>query len=179
MLTSKDDLPAALLCTQNNVRRSYLAQEQLIINSQSEGRAILFITEPVFTKSVKLYGVPRGFSSFAAGKDSRAAIATKDVNAYICPQYTSRDCVTCQVNHEGNLTYIVALYLDCFISDIPQVFLKLLSELGGKSILVTSDCNSHSILWGSEKTDSRGEMVDILILQNNMVILNYGNKPTF
>lgn len=49
---------------------------------------------------------------------------------------------------------------------------------GGKCI-ITGDFNCKSPHWGMKKTDARGRQMEGWIAQENLVILNEGDKPTF
>lgn len=56
-------------------------------------------------------------------------------------------------------------------------FTKLTKQLGNKYI-ITGDFNAHNQFWGSQTTDSRGEIIESLIDNRNLNLLNNGD-PTF
>jgi len=46
-------------------------------------------------------------------------------------------------------------------------------------LLLGVDSNAHSILWGSESTNGRGEDLEDLILAKDLSVVNVGSVPTF
>ena len=81
---------------------------------------------------------------------------------------------------EGRTTVLVSLYLDINQSPVPDFFVKALeySKSRGYSMLIGSDTNSHSTLWGKE-TNNRGEQLEDLIDTYNLDIHNRGKMPTY
>lgn len=59
------------------------------------------------------------------------------------------------------------------VKDLEQVVEQL-----PKPFLMVGDFNAHNTLWGSVKTDSRGQVVEDFILTNNVCLLNTG-APTY
>ena len=53
---------------------------------------------------------------------------------------------------------------------------ELISQLPTPFLLL-GDCNSHSALWGSYKTDNRGKIIEELLTNNDMILLN-DSSPT-
>ena len=66
--------------------------------------------------------------------------------------------------------------MDQSIPHFPSEFIDLLKKVGSADIIVGSDTNSHCTLWNCTFTDSRGEFVEDLIIQNNLQCLNMGNN---
>ena len=54
----------------------------------------------------------------------------------------------------------------------------LITQLGPLFMIVT-DANAHNILWGSNRTEVRGKLIEELILENNLNILNDGSQTHF
>ena len=81
---------------------------------------------------------------------------------------------------EGRTTVLVSLYLDINHSPVPDFLIKALeySQSRGYSMVIGSDTNSHSTLWGKE-TNSRGEQLEELIDTYNLDIHNRGKMPTY
>lgn len=48
-----------------------------------------------------------------------------------------------------------------------------------EKLIFYGDFNAKSYMWGSLKTDVRGDILKEWIIENNLLILNEGNKPTF
>ncbi len=60
-------------------------------------------------------------------------------------------------------------------------FVQLLKFCDSKSIplIVGADFNAHSMLWGCEVTNKRGEELEELILRFNLNVANNGGEYTF
>jgi len=53
----------------------------------------------------------------------------------------------------------------------------VLRTLRGKRLLIAVDSNARSSLWGSQRSDERGEKFEELIREFNMQILNKRTEP--
>lgn len=79
--------------------------------------------------------------------------------------HTFKTITVCSVYLEPHLK--ITIYdLEHLIEQLPEPF------------LVVGDFNAHSNFWGSEKTDTRGQIIEDFILSNNLCLLNTG-KPTY
>ena len=74
---------------------------------------------------------------------------------------------------------MVSLYLDGKIHDFPNKFKELIKKKGDCDIIIGTDSNSHSSEWNCSSTDSRGELLEQFLIDNNLTCLNVGNNPTF
>ena len=69
--------------------------------------------------------------SYHHHKECRAAIFSKDCNPLICPKYTGKDMVTCQVTlHNRKEIYLVTVYADIIVPHLPPDLDSLLEERG-------------------------------------------------
>jgi len=75
--------------------------------------------------------------------------------------------------------YICSVYLDGNVMDLPEALTKLLQEAGDMPIIIGMDSNCHSGMWGDKKTDAWGKWLETVLFQNNLVIANIGDMPTF
>ena len=145
-----------------------------------KGIQILFLTEPpLVTKANKIKGIPDDVFTVFVEKSGQAAIATKDITSWKCPQFCGCDISVCQAKINNKITYLVSMYMDQSIPHFPSEFIDLLKKVGSADIIVGSDTNSHCTLWNCTFTDSRGEFVEDFIIQNNLQCLNMGNNWTF
>lgn len=103
--------------------------------------------------------------------------------------FTSRDQVAVSLKVElakgifRNLI-VCSLYVPSDVSTskmITDELIKLISycKRTNSDLIIGSDCNSHHSNWGSKTTDPRGRRIARLIDQNDLNILNIGDKPTF
>lgn len=52
-------------------------------------------------------------------------------------------------------------------------------KIGRLNLIIGSDVNAHSRIWGDKKKDARGKRVYEFLLENNLILLNTGSKATF
>ena len=66
-------------------------------------------------------------------------------------------------------------------NQIPEKLTQLLAhaEETGTPLIICGDMNAHSEFWGCQKSDSRGEVLEDLILENDLSVLNQGSRPTY
>ena len=133
MATNKNTSPntrlerlCSLTCLQSNTRRSRPSLLTLLVDAANKtihpnGVDIFLITEPpTVRKTNKLSNVSNDdFNVFSEVK-GRAAIITKGLNSWRCPQYCAPDIIVCQTTINGQLTYLVSMYLDGNKLELPQ-----------------------------------------------------------
>ena len=85
------------------------------------------------TKVNALADVPDDVFNVFAEKYGRAALMTKGMTTWKCPQFCAKDMAVCQTKLNNCLTYLVSLYLDGKVHDFPNKF----KELIRKKVIVT------------------------------------------
>ena len=147
--------------------------------------SLAFITEPPF-----YHGKVCGFSSSAfnvlhhAGSKKRcraAIVASKGVE--LCPlaTYTDEDTVSALSIIDGRKTCLVSSYMDRDYP-VPEMLHKVchFAAVNDYGLLICSDSNSHSPLWGSPDLNQRGRLVEEdLIYRYGLQLLNVGKAPTY
>lgn len=76
--------------------------------------------------------------------------------------------------------YLVSAYLDIDLglpAELEQV-VKFCND-NNKPLILCMDSNAHSRLWGSKDNNSRGDMIEDLVFDNNLTIHNKGSRDTF
>ena len=136
------------------------------------------ITEP-HVRNGKVTGVPKGCCSFLPEGGGRAAIVSNGIDIWPVPEYCDYDVMTCQMKLKGKLMYVVSLYLDINFDYIPNALLNLLRKKGNAQVIIFSDTNAHSSLWGCDEGNKRGQMVEEFIGTENLVVHNTGTKFTY
>ena len=177
--------PCHINCLQGNMRRSKPSLLNLILDSANKkihpkGVDIMFITEPprIMTTN-KLSKVPATTYNVFAEKSGRAALITKGITSWRCPQYCAKDIIVCQAKFNDCLTYLVSMYLDCTVLGFPPEFTELIWKKGECDIIIGADSNAHSTIWNCPKTDKKGEFIEDFLIANDLLCLNVGNRPTF
>ena len=110
-------------------------------------------------------------------------------------EFTSRDSIAIQINEKKQKIVMATIYMAGISDekntngrkekkDISQ-YTKIIQRLTthakkqNAALIINSDTNAHSTIWGDKKTDKRGDDLQIAIAQNELYIINQGNKPTF
>ena len=177
--------PCNIQCLQGNMRCSKPSLLSLFIdiankNIYPKGIDILFLMEPPrITKANKLADIPDNIFNCFAEKSARAALVTKGITPWRCPQYCARDIVVCQAKFNNRLTYLVSMYLDQDILDFPPKFRELILKRGDCDIIIGTDSNVPSTVWNCTNTNNLGEFIEDFLIENNLTCLNVGNNSTF
>ena len=149
-------------------------------NIYPKGINIIFLMEPPkITTANKLPDVTGDIFNCFAEKYGRAALVTKGITSWRCPQYCSCDIVACQAKFNNRLTYLVSMYLDQDILDFPPEFRELIQKRGDCDIIIGTDLNAHSTVWNCANTNIRGQFIEDFLIDNDLSCLNIGNNPTF
>ena len=148
---------------------------------------IIGIQEPP-TREKRILGFGSSFNIFYDRSVERARaciLASRNLNLWLVPEYTDGDMVTCLWRTEDETTrevYVVSVYMDITYEQVcPSNLLRLLrsAQKRRKEILILSDTNSHSTLWGCPDNNYRGEELEDVIFQFNLTVQNVGNHFTF
>ncbi|XP_042913816.2 uncharacterized protein [Parasteatoda tepidariorum] len=91
---------------------------------------------------------------------------------------TTLQAVAAQVTFQSKLITICSLYLPPNQSILQSDLNKLIAELP-QPFIITGDLNGHSITWGSDTTNSRGNQIETLIDDHQLCILNTDEKTHF
>ena len=143
---------------QINLQHSAAAMEEL---SRRLG-SIDLIQEP-HVREGRVVGLnKRGSRVFVGGPDARTCVCVRDGRLQVVQvlAFCGRDMCTVSINiGEGRWLYLASVYLDILDEGvIPESLLGLVEYTGTRNIplLLSMDCNAHSVLWG-ESSNGRGE----------------------
>ena len=118
-----------------------------------------------------------------SGTKPRAAIyISKNINFWTMPEYTNDDMATCMIKLQNKSIILTSVYMDITNKEVwPEHFKKLITYARRRhiGIIIGTDSNAHSTLWGSPVNNARGDKLEDLIYSENLAICNNGNKPTF
>ena len=167
---------------QVNLNKAHGAQVELLNKINKLGSYIAFVTEPYCYKK-NLSIPPKNSYVLPTNRKEhpRAAIfSSKDIVINEISELCHRDMAIGIAKMEGRTTVLVSLYLDINQSPTPDFLVKALeySKNRGYSMLIGSDTNSHSTLWGKE-SNIRGEQLEELIDTYNLDIHNRRKMPTY
>ena len=169
----------ASVIIQANLHHSKAATDLLMKDLlQLKPQVVALAQEPWVLEGIPA-GIHRGLGSYHHSRDCRTAVFSKGCNLLLCPKYTNRDMVTCQVTlQNGKELYLVLVYADISIPHLPLELDSLLEERGENEVIIAMDANAHSTMWGPA-SNHRGNMVEEYILRHNLLVCNKGQVPTF
>ena len=167
---------------QLNMHRALTASVEL--NKKAMARdTICMITEPC-TNSNKICYVPPSYTclpSTTLEHRPRAAIfLPRHVRHVFLEQLSNRDCVAVLLDTEAGKLLVASLYLDYNMDVVQDWMEELLEYADNKNLptLLCLDANAHTELYGPE-TNDRGVVFEEFLTQNNLLIANRGETPTF
>ena len=167
---------------QLNMHRAHAAAA--ILQSKVENNpAICMITEPC-TAFNKVSQVPPNHCSVPCTtltERPRAAIFfPKDIPHVHLEQLSNNDCAVALLQTKQNKILLASIYLDYNGPVVPDWLNKLMAYCDRRKLpsILSFDCNAHSQLFGPE-TNDRGKIFEEFILQNNLMVENRGDTPTF
>ncbi len=171
-----------LRCVQINLQKARVASVELRVPDLGD---VALIQEPYVLKGTPRYLDTAVGNIYAfKGKARTAIYVRKELDVWLVEEFTSEDLCVCTIKVEGQLWYFASLYLDItesIVSVCDSRLNKLLEWCENHKIplLIAADCNAHSVLWGCENSNSRGEELEEVILTRDLTVLNEGNECTF
>lgn len=93
------------------------------------------------------------------------------------PITTNLEAVACKVLIKNQLITICNIYLSNRFELKPDELTGLIAQLPEPKIIL-GDFNSHNYIWGSEKTDKRGKIIEKILNSRDLILLN-DLSPTY
>ncbi len=83
--------------------------------------------------------------------------------------------------NNGRKLFLASCYLDINNEVVIPELDRLANHCrkGRLPLIIGMDSNSHSTMWGENKTNKRGEALEEWLMENNLNVLNVGKVPTF
>ena len=178
-------------CVQLNCDNSAAATSLLgkfLISSKSH---ICFVQDIYCTKKGEVYSPPTfpGFKVFVAAKRSEipkvALYISDNIKGTLISQASNSHCIVFKLSSENsvpNSEYILSSIYSPPSDSSPslklQVLLSNLSSNELSNLIMCGDFNSHSSTWATlSNTDSKGEELEEIFLQNNLCVVNEPDSP--
>lgn len=176
---------AGLRIFQINAMRSHTVMQEIRKVAEESEVDIICVQEPASCAG-RLPSVPVKAQVLSVGQVPMSAVVVLNtaIRSTLIAQFCSEHVVVCEVNVPilRFSFYIVNVYcqfgrpMEEFIEPLRDVLLGL----SGRFVLVTMDANAKSHLWFSDERDTRGEMLEDLIMEGQLQVMNCpGNPPTY
>jgi hypothetical protein len=120
---------------------------------------------------------------YGHNKEQRACIVTsKNLPVWAMKEFTHRDMTTISLRIKDRMCTFSSVYMD---GNEKKKIDKKLDDLTTQChnnktpMLIGTDSNAHSELWGCKDCDERGKLVEHFIFQHDLELMNEGSVPTF
>ena len=167
---------------QLNMHRALVASVELN-KKLTQSPAICLLTEPC-TYENKVCQIPPQFICLPPTplpERPRTAIYLPKRTPYVFrEQLSNRDCTASLVELASGKILLASVYLDSNEPVVQPWMMDLLQYAASKKYptIIALDANAHTDMYGPE-TNKRGEDFEEFVLQNNLLIENRGNTPTY
>ena len=162
------------------------------ILSDRDAPTVAFIQEPWHYKNeIRGLRTP-GYTTYSISNSDtsvapRAAlVCSKDINAVFMPQLSCRDISvvkTVLTLNKGRKVNV--LLCSAYLAGDEALPVREFHNISaycrdyGTELICGMDANAHNTVWGSTDTNSRGEELLDLFLEQGWEVLNHGEDPTF
>ena len=170
---------------QINLHKSKVASANLLVHLAKGGADVVLIQEPWISDN-RICGIRTADYNLlykaGEGKPRSCVLIKKIYNAYLLTNFSDRDTTAvCLETGRGSNLWLVAAYMPHDVAPPPPVLRELLTEARSScaGVAFGADANAHHTIWGSTDVNERGELLLDYIINENIVICNRGNEPTF
>jgi Reverse transcriptase (RNA-dependent DNA polymerase)/Endonuclease-reverse transcriptase len=179
--------PRCVLFKQINLAKSKVASADFARRLVEWSRCCLIalLQEPATTPRGTLEFIPPGAQRFATLKPRAAIVATKDALLWPLPaEYNSPDVASCLWKTGDDCfpeIVLVSVYADINNASVPRELELVTNYCGMRNLpcIIGADTNAHSVLWGCQINNTRGDDYEVFMANNDLSVLNEGNTPTF
>ena len=188
--THKQLVQISMLYTNQNRKKAALTTlSGNIINNQAP---IIFICEPYCNSNFRIPNIHKDIRIIKPEETKERPRVAMGIHKNHCKkaitlhEFSSRDSIAIQINEKKQKIVMATIYMagkkeEKNISQYTNIIHRLAihAKKQKAALIINSDTNSHSTIWGDKITDQRGDDIQIAIAQNELYIINQGNKPTF
>ena len=169
-------------CLQINLQHSKAATDNLMQIIATENIDITLVQEPyLYQQEIKR--VSRKYRTYSHGEGKRRAaiiLANNNIGALLITQYSDKDNVLLEIQHENEKFYAASIYMD-YNATIDNDFKRIeeiLTFTKGEKLIIATDSNSRSTVWHDTTTNNRGRQMEDFLASNQLHILNEERKLT-
>ena len=177
-----------LNCCQINLQHCQAASYNLCDELDSLQTYIVLVQEPWICRGTIKGSPPTANKYIGVGRQGkpRACIYTsKDLDAWMLPQYSNADVVTISINNLQGIIPKTVIFSSVYMAEEnaapPQIVeeLTIYCKQNNLSLVIGCDANAHHVAWGSSDTNERGEALIEFIASTDLAWCNKGHKPNF
>ena len=143
---------------------------------------VALIQEPYITKNGMIPGLPSNYLQYSNGISAKSAvIVRRSLSHFHLSSFLSDDLVAVAVTSQTHGRLVVcSIYCPCTADAIPSSFTSLLSAEKGKGKLIAGiDTNGHSSFVGYNKSDTRAQAWEEILVSENLRLHNTFGAKTF
>ena len=173
---------------QINLNKCEVAQANIMVElTQSKNKKIVCLIQEPHFQGLKPSSIDRRYIQVLHGKGTKKfwpramIVASKDLKISLVEALTSSDTTCINLHNSNEELVICSSYQDITFPEVVNNIDKCVehSKNVNKDIIIGTDSNAHSQLWMSESENSRGEIFEEFITQNNLFVSNIGNSFTY
>ncbi len=141
---------------------------------------IAIVQEPSVTRG-KLNHIKPNQRGFCKGKARAAIIVNNKIDFWPVESYSTPDLAVVALEARQGPMFVCSVYLDILRDPVMEELERLVDfcEARRIALIIGADANAHSVLWGSNDTNSRGTKIEEWILTKGLYVHNIGSTPTF
>ena len=167
---------------QINCHHSILCNDHMCQLMSTDKKPVVYLMqEPYYNRYGRLVGIPVGYNAFGEKKSRAIIVAPSFMNLVYSHEFSTADITVCLLDLGNEKTFIMSGYLDIKKDPVHPFLVKLADNVvssNGQAIYGL-DANSHSVLWNSADSNSRGLDLEDFIMSYNLDICNQGDKFTY
>ena len=168
---------------QQNLQHSRTATDTLLSSvAQAKFSPILLVQEPYIHKGRPVMSIPNYNVHFYGVKSRTLVAVPRHLKAWSLGSLSDGDVTTILLeNNENERILVVSAYFDITKDVVSKKIdeITMFSSRHKVPLLMGADTNCHSSLWGCDENNSRGDVLEEWIIQNNLCVVNKGHEKTF
>lgn len=175
----------SIRCLQINLQKSKTSTPHLVNYIHTNPYDIILVQEPYCINS-KICGFPPQFKvcykSFDGQRPKTAIIVTNSqINFKNIESYSKNDLSLAIIDCKDREILFMSVYCSPTEDLEPKLqnIQVVIESLNIRYYVISIDSNSHSSVWFDNNNDYRGDQINEFIAQNNLILLNNENTPTF
>ena len=172
-------------CSQINLQHSQIGMTELNNRCVSRhAKSVFLLSEPLVRKG-RVIGVPRKSYNVYHNSNNKkfrsCILVNKSLVSWSMDNFCNEDVTVVMLKGDRTNIVLCNYYADIEINKVNDLLEKLCQHCDQKylPLIICSDSNAHSFLWGCEEENNRGLIFNDFIAKNQLNIINNGNDHTF